>query len=299
MNWVFLAIVAPAIYTVNNFVDKYLISNQIKDYRAITIYSTIVGLIAGTAFWFLTGLHVLRPFDAGVVILTGILTIWGIPLYFKALSEEETTTIIILFQSIAVMSLILAFFILGETINSKQLIGFIIILISGILATLKKTKGKFFSLSPAFFYVLVFNFMWALAGVLIKFAINANSFSKILPYESWGIGIGGLALFIFFPGIRNAFLDSIKTLKRRTLNILFINEIIFVMAKAVSFLAISLGPVGLVSVIGGTQVFFGLIYGFILTSLFPKSFDEDIDRQTLIKKGALAFLAVIGIILLN
>jgi hypothetical protein len=141
--------------------------------------------------------------------------------------------------------------------------------------------------------------MWALAGVLIKFAINATSFTKILPYESWGIGIGGIILFLLFPGIRKAFLKSIKTLKKPTIGILLGNEAVFVSAKAITFLAYSLGPVALVSVLGGTQVFFGIIYGIFLTLLFPKIFKEDIDKNTLIKKGILGFGVLVGIILMS
>lgn len=299
MNWVLLALLAPAVYTLNNFIDKYLVSNRIKDYRAIFIYSAIVGLGAGSLIWLLTGMPIFDRFDASIVLLTGMLTVWGLPLYFKALAEEETTTIIILFQTIPIISLILAFFILGETITVQQILGFILIFICATLATLKKTKGKIFQISPAFFYVLLFNFMWALAGVLIKFTINATSFTKILPYESWGIGIGGLVLFILFPGIRKAFLKSLKTLKKPTIGIVVSNEVVFVTAKAVTFLAYSLGPVALVSVLGGTQVFFGIIYGTILTILFPKLFKEDIDKNTLIKKGILGLGVLIGIILMS
>lgn len=299
MNWVLLALLAPAVYTLNNYIDKYLVSSKIKDYRAIFIYSAIVGLGAGTLIWLFTGRPILSTFDASIVLFTGILTVWGLPLYFKALSEEETTTIIILFQTIPVISFILAFFILGETITLKQLLGFAIILICATLVTIKKTKGKIFQISPAFFYVLIFNTMWALAGVLIKFAINANSFTKILPYESWGIGIGGIALFFLFPGIRKAFIKSVKTLKKPTIGVLLGNELVFVSAKAITFLAYALGPVALVSVLGGTQVFFGIIYGIVLTLIFPKIFDEDLSRNTLIKKGILGLGVLIGIILIG
>lgn len=299
MNWVFLALLAPAVYTVVNFLDKYLVSNEVKDYKAMPIYGTIVGLVVGTIFWVLTGFPVLSTFDAAIVLFTGMLTMWGVPIYFKVMSEEETTTVIILLQTIPVISLILAFFLLNEAISTKQFIGFIIILTSAAIASLNSTKGKFFSLSSSFFLVLIFNLMWALSGVLIKFAINANSFAQILSYESWGLGIGGVMLFILFPSIRNAFLKNIKSVRKRTLNVLFINEFIFVLAKGITFFAYSLGPVALVSVIGGTQVFFGLIYGFILTTLFPKFFKEDISRNTLLRKGFLAFLVLIGIFLLS
>ncbi len=298
MNWILISLLAPAIYTFNNFIDKYLVANKIKDYRAITIYTALVGLFGGTIFWLLTGMPTLETRDALIVILTGVLTICGLPLYFKALSEEETTTVIILFQSIPVFALILGYFILGETISTVQILGFTLILTATTLATLKKTKKKF-KISSVFFYVLAFNFLWALAGVLIKLAINANSFKEILPYESWGIGIGGIALFLIFPGIRNAFLKTLKTLKKPTIGVLFGNEIVFLTGKVTTFLAYSLGPVALVSVIGGTQVFFGLIYGTILTLLFPKSFKEDISKKTLIRKGALGILVLLGIILIT
>lgn len=299
MNWVLLALLAPAVYTIVNFIDKYLVSDAVKDYRAMPIYATIVGLIGGTIIWLISGFPTLDPRSATIVLFTGMLTIWGVPLYFKVMSKEETTTVIILVQTIPVMTLLLSYLLLGETITIKQFIGFMIILTSAALASINSSKGKLFSLSSSFFLALIYCFMWALAGVLIKFAFEANTFSVILSYESWGIGLGGIILFILFPSIRNAFLKNIRKVKKPTLGFIFANEIVFVLAKGITFLAYSLGPVALVSVLGGTQVFFGLIYGFALTTLFPKLFKEDISRKTLIKKGALACLVVIGIILIS
>jgi len=299
MNWVILALLAPAIYTIVNFIDKYLVSDAVKDYRAMPVYATIVGLAVGTIFWIISGFPILDPKSAAIVLFTGMLTIWGVPLYFKVMAKEETTTVIILLQTIPVISLILSYILIGETINLKQFLGFMIILTAAGAASASSNKGKIFSLSSSFFLTLIYCFMWALAGVLIKFALEANSFSVIFTYESWGIGIGGAILFILFPTIRKAFLKNIKKVKKPTLSIIFLNELIFVFSKGITFLAYSLGPVALVSVLGGTQVFFGLIYGFILTTLFPKFFKEDISRNTLIRKGALGALVLIGIMLIS
>lgn len=300
MNWVLLALLAPAVYTIVNFIDKYLVSDKIKDYRAMPIYGTVVGLVVGTIFWVVTGFPLLSFYNAAIVIFTGMITIWATPMYFKALSKEETTTVIILFQMMPVMSLILGYFLLGESISPKQLLGFVIILISVILASIKPSAQKVgFKLSSIFFLILVVDFMWALAGVLINFAIEANSFSEILSYESWGIGLGGLILFLLFPSIRNAFLKSVRKLKKPTLGVVFTNEFIFVLAKGITFLAYVAGPVALVSVLSGTQVFFGIIYGVALTLLFPKLFSENLSRETLLKKGALGVAVLIGIILIS
>lgn len=299
MNWILLALLAPAIYTIVNFLDKYIVSNKVRDYRAMPIYGTIVALIVGTIFWIITGFPILGIKDALIVIFTGMLTIWAALLYFKALSKEETTMIIILMQLTPVISLILAFFLLNETILPKQFIGFFVILTSVTIASLKPTKKKLFNLSSAFFLMLIVSVMWSLSGVLIKFAISANSFSEILSYESWGLGLGGVILFLLFPNIRNAFIKSFKSLKKETLSFLFINEFIFVLAKGITFLAYVSGPVALVSVLGGTQVFFGIIYGTILTILFPKNFKEDIKRNSLLRKAILASFVLAGILLLS
>ncbi len=299
MNWVLLALLAPAIYAAVNFIDKHLVSNEIKDYSVMPIYTAFVAFIAGGLFWFFTGQPILAPRDALIVIATGIITVWSLFLYFKALADEETTTIIILFQTLPIFSLIFGYFILGETISPMQFLGFILVIGAALGVTMKpKQKGEKI-ISQAFFLILAFNILWALAGVLIKFAINANSFSQILSYESWGIAIGGALVFIFVPGIRKNFMKSLKQIKTRVLAILFVNEGIFVIAKSISFSAFALGPVALVSVLNSTQVFYGILYGIFLTKALPKLFKEDISKEGIIKKIGFAIIMFVGIVLIS
>lgn len=299
MNWLFYAILSPAVYALVNFVDKHLVSNEIKDYKAMPIYTSVVAFFAGSLFWIITGFPLLNSRDGLIVLFTGMIAVWSLFLYFKALADEETTTIIILFQTLPVLSLIFAYIFLGETITSRQFLGFVLILAGSLGITLKpKAKGEKI-ISKAFFLILAYNVLWALSGVLIKFAINANSFSKILSYESWGIALGGAIVFLLFPGIRKAFLANVKTIRKRTVNIIILNEGLFVFAKSLGFYAFSLGPVALVSVLTSTQVFFGIIYGVILTKAFPKLFKEDISKEGIAKKITMAVLVILGIILLT
>jgi drug/metabolite transporter (DMT)-like permease len=140
--------------------------------------------------------------------------------------------------------------------------------------------------------------MFASASVLIKFAINATSFSQILSYESWGIGIGGVVLYLLYPSIRNSFNKIIMTVKKKILGIMFVNEGVYVLSKSLSYYAYSIGPVALVSVVGSTQVFFGILFGWVLTLLYPHAFNEKIKREELLKKIVLAVVIVFGIILI-
>lgn len=130
---------------------------------------------------------------------------------------------------------------------------------------LLKTGGARFRLNKALILVLIADAFWAVAAVLVTLAINANSFTEILSYESWGIGVGGLILYLFFPKKRRAFHKTVQTAGLKIIFIVFVNEVIFVIAKSVTYYAYSLGPTAQVSVLGGTQVLFGVLYGWFLT----------------------------------
>lgn len=296
MNWILPALIAPAVYTVVNFIDKYIVSKEVRDYRGMPIYGTIMGFFIGTIFWIVTGFPLLSFRDALIVLTTGAFTIWAAALYFKAISTDDASKIILLFQMTPIMTLVLALMFLKETISSQQYIGFFLILLAVIGISIEKIEGKF-KLSSTFLLILIVDLMWAISAVLIKFAINANSFSKILSFESWGIGLGGLILYLFFPNIRNAFNESIRTVRKRALGIMFANEGIFVLGKSITFFAYSIGPAALVSIVGSTQVFFGILYGLLLTLVVPHLIKEDLSKDSLPKKIIAAGILFAGLYL--
>lgn len=298
MNWLFFALLGPAIYVIINFIDKYIISRKIKDYSAMPIFGSITGFVIGLLFWALSNYPILQPFDALILILSGVFTIWGTVFYFKALSSEEASNVVLFFQAIPLMVLVLSIIFLHESLTLAQGFGFLIILAATTYA-LKKTGGARFRLNKALILVLIADAFWAVAAVLVTLAINANSFTEILSYESWGIGVGGLILYLFFPKKRRAFHKTVQTAGLKIIFIVFVNEVVFVIAKSVTYYAYSLGPTAQVSVLGGTQVLFGVLYGWFLTKKFPKIFKEDIRRSILIKKFILAIFTVFGILLIT
>lgn len=298
MNWLFLAVLAQATYTVVVYIDKYILQNEVKDYKGIPIYSAVVAFIFGSIIWFITGRPILNFTDGFLIVLTGVLTIWGLAIYFKALTNHEASRVMILFQMTPVITLILSSLFLKEQISFPQLIGFLLILFSSIAISINK-QTKVFKISNAFFLVLLTDFFWASAYIIFKFVVNNIPFSKVISYESWGIGFGGLILYIFFPSIRNTFYKIQKKAGRRIISFISINEGVFLLSRFLNYLAISLGPVALVNVIGGTQVFFAILYGLILTVLAPKVFKEDINKEGLSKKIALGGFILLGLWLIK
>lgn len=294
MNWLWFALLAPAIYAAVVFVDKYILIKEVKDYQAMPIYSAIIATVTGSIIWILTGFPLLSFQDTLIILLTGILTISAAAFYFRALSEGEVSKITILFQLTPLITLALAYVFLRESITINQLLGFILILIVTIGVALNKGQENF-KPSSTFGLILISDLFWALALVLFKFVNETNSFAKIVSFEGWGIGLGGIILYYFFPSVKNAFLKTNKRIKKRVLGIVFINESFYLLGRLLTYFAISLGPVALVSVVGGTQVFFAILYGWILTIFAPKIFKEDVSKRSLSKKMVMAALVLLGL----
>lgn len=292
--WIIYALLSPAVYTMTNFIDKYLLSRKVKDYNALPIYTATVSFLFGLMWWVLSGSPILPFKDAGIIIITGIITIFSLVVYFKALSIQETSIIILLFQLSPLFTLLMSAIFLKESITPKQYVGFAIILIATCLLALPKKKSSW-HIPKGFWLIVLYDAMFAIIGILLKYSTAESSFTQIIGYESFGIGIGGILIYLFIPAVRKAFLKSRRVLFKKALPVIVLNEVIFIIAKSLGYYAFVIGPVILVSVLSNVQVFFGLLFGWFLTSLFPRLFHEDISKKGLVIKIGSALLLFIGL----
>jgi drug/metabolite transporter (DMT)-like permease len=297
-SWIFFALLSPLMFTGINFIDKYIVEREVPDTRAMPIYSSIMAFIAGTVLWVITGFPVLPADMVFILMVTGAMTLFGAALYFNAMGMEEASRIIVLIQMQPVFVLVLSILFLNETITPEQFVGFVLILGAAVAISLNREGGGF-KLSRAFFLILLCDVIWSSSVVLFKAIVTETSFNDVLAYESWGLAVGGIILYVLFPNIRRAFHHSISNISRRGLGVLFVGETLFLIAKLINFLAVSLGPVALVSVLGSTQVFFGVLLGAVLTTFAPAVFQEDISRRNLTRKAVLALVLFGGILLVN
>jgi drug/metabolite transporter (DMT)-like permease len=291
-NWLILALLAPALAGLINFIDTYAL-NQVRDYRGMPIYGAVVAAIFGTAFWLATGRPVPSVYDGSIMIVTGVLMFYALISYFKALSLTETSRISILAQLTPVMILGSSFLVHGETLTTGQLAGFVVVL-AAVVGLSWKPGTAHIRLEPYFYFVLLSDAFLAAAAVIVKFASNINSFGAILSYQSWGIFLGGLTLLVF-PSVRHAFIASLGNAGPRVLPIMFVNEILFIASKAMTSQAFIVGPVALVSVLGTTQAFYAIFYGWTFTLTAPSVFREDISGAGLAKKTVTSGVLLAGI----
>ena len=265
----------------------------------MSIFSAIVGLIVGMVLWITTGFPVLSTRDTILMILTGATSVWGATLYFQLMSLTDASKVIIILQTIPVFTLVMSFIFLGDRITLPQLVGFVLIMGASLLASGEKDGLLKIKLDKIFWLMVGSNLLFAISWVLFKFVVEQNSFIKLISFENFGWALGGGLLLVVFPAIRKSFLTTAKSLPKFAMGLIFGNEILFVVSKLIGFLAVSLGPVSLVSVLSGSQVFFGVLLGWVLTLTAPKIFKEDISVKSLVTKFALAGAMVVGVILVS
>ena len=299
MNWLFFALLAPAVYALVVFIDKYIVSKEVKDYLCMPLYASVVGFFFGTIAWFLAGRPLLPFYDAILTLGAGILTIISFVMYYHALLLEDASNINLFFQMGPMFIFILAFLFLREKLNARQIIGFVIIFYAVYHASLLHgRKGQPVHTSKALIYIFIYDILWALSAILMKLALKVNTFSQIISYQNWGVALGGIGIYFLVPSMHQSFIKSLCIIKKRFIGIMMLNEFLFVLARSVTYLAYSLGLVAIVGVLEGTQVFYGLFYGWSLTKLLPKSFNENITRTTLRRKVFLAGILFAGIFLI-
>ncbi|MBI1279183.1 MAG: EamA family transporter [Anaerolineaceae bacterium] len=298
MSWLFYALLAPLVFTVVNFIDKLILEKHVHNPFSMPPYIAIMAFISGCLLFVVTGFPFPPLHDVAIVVFTGVLVSVGALLYYQALSMEETSKVIVLIQIQPVMVLILSFLLLHETISSLQFVGFVLILGAAIALSVKRGMGGI-QFSNVFWMLLIVNFIWSLSVVLFKFVASGDHFEQFLAYESWGFALGGLLIFLFVRSVRNAFRENLRTIPKQALATIAVNETIFLGAKLLTLAAVALGPTALVSVLGGTQVFFGIVAGWILTVFVPAIYKEQIGRNDLIRKGAIALILFAGIACIN
>ncbi len=298
MSWLVYALLAPLIFTIVNFIDKLILEKHVRNPASMSPYIAIMALFNGSLLWIITGFPFPPLRDVFVVMVSGMLTSIGALLYYRALSMEETSKVIVLIQIQPVIVLTLSFLLLHETISAFQFIGFVLILGSAVTLAAKRGMGGI-HFSKSLGLLLIVNFQWALSVVLFKLVTADGHFEQFLAYESWGFALGGLVIYLLVRSVRDAFHENFRTIPRQALGIIVVNETIFLGAKLLTLAAVALGPTALVSVLGGTQVFFGIVAGWALTVLAPTIYREEIARHDLIRKGAVALVLFIGITFIN
>ncbi|MCI0542712.1 EamA family transporter [bacterium] len=294
MNWIFLSLLAPLFWASSNFVDKYILGKYTKGIFDFVFFSTITSWFFFAVIFLFVGVPEINLYTL-IPIATGMMLIYSYGFYGKALEQGDTSSLVILFKLIPVVTVILAFSFLGQTLSSNELLGFVIVLIGATIVSFEKNKGIFIK---GFGVILIAIFMWSVMTLFIDYGLTKMSFWNYFMLDNLGSALAGLTMFIV-PSIRRQVVEGIKTARIGKYIWFSWNNILDFFGQMSIKKALAVAPsAGLVTVVMQVQSFYAILIGILLTLLIPSVIKEDISAPMLIKKFVGAAIMFLGIYIL-
>lgn len=302
MSWFFIALFAPALWSITNHIDKYLISKYLSHSSAISLlmFSSLFGLFA------LPFILIFEPniFNIGLLegllsALSGLLYILSLIPYIYALRRDEASIVVPIFQIIPIFGYILAYFFLGETLTTRQILASLLIL-TGAIAISLELKGNSAKLKiDVFLAMLISSVILAFVDFLFKFVGIKTGFWTTAFWSYAGYLIFAVFVLLFTNHYRKEFLALMKQSSISLVGLNFFNETVNILGLSLYRYATLLAPLALVQVVNGFQPFFVFVYGVILTLLFPRFGTENIAKRHLLHKLLAIAIIFVGTYLLN
>lgn len=296
MSWFYLALLAPFIYAIVTLIDDNLLRFIYKGPYLASAASGIFGALPLISLLFLDASPI--PFSlSGLMILAGFLTTLYYFFYFRSLELESPSIVIAIMSLVPATLPILAYFFLDERLTQIQLFGFSLVFIASF--GLAITEVKKFKFSKALLPALVVVGLLDVIALLTKYVYDRTEFYPSFMYFSLGVGLGGLyfPLIMFFSRTKHD-LSLLKKKIVKVIPLLILVELLGVLAEFITNLAISRGPVSLVSAVDGIQPLYILVIALLLYPLVPKHFREATEGK-LVKKFSLMTVIVIGLYLIG
>lgn len=294
MPWLFFAIAAPALYGISNFIDKFLVEKRISDPLVLNVLGGGSSFIFGLIILIVRGFPLLGPFQMVLIIISGALVEFALLPYYKALALDDTSRVVPLFQAIPIIVLVLSYVFLGESLSSLQFIGFFAILIGGFILSLEKLNLRVFELRKSFWYMILADFIFAVAFIILKFVITPVNFWTSIAYELIA-GEAVVIIILSFRNYRSRVFEQLRKLNISSWLVASSSELVYLLGRISWFYAFALASASLVSVMLGFQPFFVLLLGLILSLWFPKIIEEDITKPTILVKLASIVLIFAGV----
>src|SRR4030043_1423885 len=139
MNWLLIALLAPILWAVSNYIDKLLIGKYFKGGTgALILFSCLIGIpVFILIAIFKPAVLSVSIASALLVTLNGFVYILYLFPYLKALNKSDTSSVVPIFQTIPIFVYFLAFFILGERLSGMQIFGSLLILSAAVGISLR------------------------------------------------------------------------------------------------------------------------------------------------------------------
>lgn len=298
-NWFLLSLVAPILWALVNHIDRYMLFRYFRDkgVEALLAFSCLSSFLVlpFVALIYSEEIFSIPTSSYFILMLLGIFSSIAFYFYLKAVDTEEVSIVVPLFQMLPVITYVLSYFILGESLSLDQILYSLIIVIGAFILSVEIDIDKSFIIKKkVLFLVLASSLFYALNDVFFKKIALVEEFWVSVFWQYVGLFVFGLGLIIFSKKFKNAFWRMIKGLNLKFASINILSEVLFMLGGLATSYAFLLAPIVLVLVVGTYQPLFVFIFGIILTKFFPKYVLERVSRGHLIHRLISIFIIIIG-----
>lgn len=303
MGWFLVALVGPFLYALTNHIDKILLEKyfKISGIGTLLLFSSLLSIISLPFLLFFEP-NVLDVKGINLLILTlaGILDVLILVCYFFALQSDEASVVVVFYQLMPVFGYILGYLILGEVLNSTQLIAIALVVFGTSIVSFEvDIENKFKLRKKTVTPMVLASLMWATQGVIFKMVALEENVWRSFFWEHAALVVIGIFIFIFMKKYRKHFLQSIRENSKAILSVNILNEALYMLGNFAFAYAFMLAPVALVLLTQSFQPIFVLLVGIFLTIFFPRISTEKIHIRHLVPKIIAILITGIGTYLLS
>ena len=297
-NWILFSFLSALTFAVVNTIDKYKVFDSINlSHPVFCIYVGISNLILGSFFIIIFPIQNATSSNILLAIFTGILQGISIGLMFKALSQEEVTRVVPIYQTYPIYVLIIALLFLDERLTLLQILSIILMFTGGILASIEINKKINFARKNTLFILVIASISMAISHVFLKALID-----NFTTFQIFGLRGIGLSIPLILPFISKTNMKKFCAfvIDWRSSRFLFLAETLGAfLGLILIILALNSGPVSLVAAISsGARPIFVVIIG-ILVSIIGKKINEQFDLYNGLLKISSAVFVGTGILLVS
>jgi len=299
MNWLFFAILAYFIAAIVSTLDKVILSKTSLNPR---LYAAWVGIFGSFGFilipfGFKPNELIERPFLILLGIFAGLIIVFGLYFFFKAVTKNEISRIAPLFGIlITVFTLVISNLFLIERLDNIELIAFILLLLGGIVISIKWHHIKSLT-TQSISFVTFGAFLFAGSFVALKYVYLNTNFINGFVISRVGELAAGLIL-LAYGGFGKPLKRHAQETPNKTIGLFIVNKILAGAYAILQNYAFFLGSVVMVQALEGFRYVFILLIATILSVEYPKILLEKINKKTLFIKFLAILLIIIGLAIL-
>ena len=291
--WVLVALVGTACFAGVNIIDKHVL-----DRRLPSVASFIAWIVLNQLLYVVVILGVMGiPWDAPpdkllIAFLSGVSMGVGFALMFFGLKLEEASRAVAITEVYPLYVALLAVVFLGETLNSVQWAAILLVVLGGILVSLRGDPGRSLPRWSRGLPFLVATGIGSGVGFFAaKIALEDLSLWTAFAFQQLGM----LVVFSLFAQPR-AWRDLVSVLrnKRFLLFMLTGEGVLPFVALILTLWAVSLGPISLVAALIATRPLFVFVGSSILSIRRWRVMEESVAPSSLAYKAVSIAMIVAG-----